>query len=186
MTASGVAPVAASVAKNPAEGMGHDVMATGKDINKNIRPAIAGLNRLLPSPPKLIFTTPIANAAPIATIYKGIPEGRLSANSNPVSAADRSHTVGRIFSTYFCNTHSSPTDALTDTIVTKSAVMPKKYTDTPQAGSRAMITSLIKRRVVTVSWMWGEGDIINFLSIYSKLFSITGDKISAFFLILIQ
>jgi hypothetical protein len=135
---------------------------------------------LLPNPPKLIFATPIANVAPIATIYKGMPEGRLSANSRPVSAADRSHIAGWVFNTYFCNTHSKPTHTHTETSVTKRALTPKKYTETPKAGSKAMITSLIKRCVVTLSWIWGDGDTINFFSIQSP-FQIIAAKVTVFF-----
>ena len=132
ITASGVAPVCPSTAvsamvRNGKPGVGHVVICTGNEMSRNARPANAGLKRLQPSPPKVIFTTPIANKAPITTIHNGMLAGRLNASNKPVRMAEPSVTVGRPSrSRYLPMTHSKNTHDATDTAVTAMAPRPKK------------------------------------------------------------
>ncbi len=55
---------------------------------------MAGLNGLLPKPPKDILPMPMAAMAPMRMIQNGRFEGRLNANNKPVRMADPSVTVG--------------------------------------------------------------------------------------------
>ena len=76
-----------------------DVMAFGKAITRKIRAAIAGLTKLLPSPPNICLTTTMAKAAPITTMYGGSDTGRFIARRRPVTTADRSPIVLFLFIT---------------------------------------------------------------------------------------
>ncbi len=62
----------------------------GKAIMTNARPSIAGLKMFCPSPPKMIFPTPMATNAPIAPTYHGAVAGSENARIAPVTAADPS------------------------------------------------------------------------------------------------
>lgn len=91
--ANTVAEVTASVAA-AVDGTGHVVICAGKEISRKMRPTNAGLKILFPNPPNDIFPMPMAAKAPMARIHKGRFEGRLKANSTPVSMADPSLIVG--------------------------------------------------------------------------------------------
>jgi len=145
---STVAPVVPSGHHAPQRAKGHVVICIGKDISSSARAVKAGLKRLLPKPPKLIFAIPIATIPPITTIQSGIPDGRFIASSNPVTNAEPSLSVGSIRSTYRASKYSHAMHVIIDTNVTKSASIPKKYTPTNHAGSSAYTTSSIIRRVL--------------------------------------
>ena len=74
--------------------VGHVVISTGKDINKNTRPTKAGLKGFLPNPPNDILPTPIATNAPRIIIQIGKLLGTLKARSTPVIIAEPSVIVG--------------------------------------------------------------------------------------------
>ena len=95
MIDSGVAPVVASrYVPNPCPGTGHVVICTGNEMRRKARPASAGLKRLHPSPPNVIFTTPIAKSEPIQI---GRFDGTLNANKIPVNTAEPSVIVSLSF-----------------------------------------------------------------------------------------
>ena len=71
---------------------GHVVICAGNDMSRNILPAMAGLKMLFPKPPKVSFTTPIANKHPSAKIHIGRFEGTLKASNTPVMMADPSRS----------------------------------------------------------------------------------------------
>ncbi len=139
-----MAPVVASAYVVSCPTTGHVVICTGKDKSRNTRPANAGLNGLLPNPPKDIFATPIAKSAPNTIIQIGRLEGKLKASNTPVIIADPSAIVERSF---FINkvviTHSKKTQAATDVAVTIKAPNPKKTNDTMKAGISAISTPYI-------------------------------------------
>lgn len=56
---------------------GQDVIATGKEACKKARPTKAGLNGLLPSPPKMNFPIPIATMQPKQVIHSGNDGGKV-------------------------------------------------------------------------------------------------------------
>ena len=123
--ANGVAAVVASTyAVSKPLGSGHEVIWTGNEISRNTRPTNAGLNRFCPSPPKLIFATPIATNAPITTIHQGKLLGKLNARSKPVSTAERSQMVDFCFKINFAISHSNSTQATTLIAVVMSAPIP--------------------------------------------------------------
>ena len=123
---------------------GHEVICTGKEISRKIRPASAGLNGLQPKPPNDILPTPMANRAPIMIIHIGRFDGRLNASNTPVMMAEPSVMVRRSrFKIYLLMAHSKNTQAATDTAVTTNAPMPKAMSDTRNAGISAMSTPYI-------------------------------------------
>ena len=74
-------------------GLGHWVIWTGNEINKNTLPVKAGLNMFLPKPPKASLATPMAMKVPIIIIQFGMELGRLKASKIPVITADKSVVV---------------------------------------------------------------------------------------------
>ncbi len=93
-----VADVAASIFKKfKKSGLGQFVICTGKEINRNTRPANAGLKIFLPKPPNAILAMPIATKAPISIIQAGIELGRLKASRMPVIIAEPSRMVLAVF-----------------------------------------------------------------------------------------
>ena len=119
-------------------------MATGKEMRRKARPANAGLNRLQPSPPNVIFTTPIAKKAPITIIQGAILLGRLKASRIPVRIAEPSHTIQFLF--FMQNlliAHSKNTQDATLMAVVMIAPMPNEMNEHSKAGIKAMITRYI-------------------------------------------
>ena len=96
---SGVAEVTASIPLLLLTG--HEVICTGKEINRKTRPTNAGLNMLPPIPPNESFPIPMAATEPIIIIHHGKFEGTLNAIKIPVINAEPSVTVGLIFNRYF-------------------------------------------------------------------------------------
>ena len=90
-----VGPVKASMAAplNKGCGVGHDVIATGKEMSMKTRPTNAGLNGLLPNPPNDILPMPMATIEPTMIIHAGMLDGKLNANKIPVIIAEPSAMV---------------------------------------------------------------------------------------------
>ena len=100
------------------------VIYVGKDIKRNTRPVMAGLKRFCPRPPKVIFTTPIENTAPIRTTHHGVDTGRFIARRRPVTTAERSAMVEGLFIIYLVTAHSVRTQAPVLTARTRSSAQP--------------------------------------------------------------
>ena len=83
------------------------------DASKNALAAKAGFTIFCPRPPKAIFTTTIANTAPITNCQTGRVNGTLKANNIPVTTAERSFTVCFLF-VILLNKYSDSTQASTD------------------------------------------------------------------------
>ncbi len=62
--------------------------------SRNTRAVAAGLAKFLPSPPKSILTTMIANTPPMTGMYHGARGGRFKPKIRPVTNADRSKVNG--------------------------------------------------------------------------------------------
>ena len=95
-------------------------------MSRNTRPTKAGLNGLLPSPPKLILPMPMATNAPMTTIHTGRLLGRLNDSNRPVSTADPSLMVGVVFSRKRWMRYSNNTHESTEVTLTMNAPRPKK------------------------------------------------------------
>ena len=106
-------------------GVGHVVIATGKEMSMKTRPTNAGLNGLLPRPPNDILPMPIATIEPTMIIHAGMLEGKLNANKIPVIIAEPSAMVQGPLMRNFWMSHSVKTQAATDINVTRAASNPK-------------------------------------------------------------
>ena len=115
------------------------VIAVGKETISMILPAMAGLTKFCPIPPKNCFATTIAITEPIAAIQSGIETGRLNASISPVTTALRSPIVLWRFITFLAM-YSERTLTLTVTAHTSSTRRPKSHTDAASAGISAIIT----------------------------------------------
>ena len=116
-----------SAAKGVAEELpicGKLVMMLVNEIKRKQRAPRAGFIKFWPSPPNSCLTTRIAKTPPIRPIHHGAVDGRLSASSKPVNAADPSLIVMGLFMP-FSKTYSVRTDAATVTITWTSALIPK-------------------------------------------------------------
>ena len=109
-----VGPVTASntVSLNIGFGIGHVVIATGKDMSMKTRPTNAGLNGLLPKPPNDILPMPIATIEPTIIIHAGMLDGKLNANKIPVIIADPTAMVQGPLIRNFWISHSVKTQAI--------------------------------------------------------------------------
>ena len=94
-----------------------DVIAVGKERRRNTRAAIAGLNMFCPSPPKVIFTTPIAKIAPIVSTHQGQDTGTFRARRIAVTTAERSPTEQGFLRRNLLMRYSTPTQ---ETMLTPS------------------------------------------------------------------
>ena len=121
------------------------------------RAASAGLNGFMPSPPNACFATPMANTEPTAAIQSGIPAGRFSASSRPVSTAERSPMV---LSRFIAMRHNASVTsaAETHTAMVHTAGIPKKRIPIAVVGRSAMMTSSISRLTLTSACACGELD----------------------------
>src|SRR5690554_6850389 len=131
-----VAELIASVASEIA-GNGQVVICAGKDINKKIRPAIAGLKILLPNPPNDTLITPIANKHPKARIHNGRFDGTLKAKRTPVMIAEPSKAVGVFLIMYLTIKYSNKTQKTTADSVIINASNLNTYSATKNAGISA-------------------------------------------------
>lgn len=173
MMESGVAPVSASrYVPNPCPGTGHVVICTGNEIRRKARPASAGLKRLQPSPPNVIFTTPIAKSEPMTIIHIGRFDGTLNANKIPVNTAEPSVMVSLSFLRMnLLIAHSKNTHDATAVRVAIIAPTPKNTNEQTSAGTRAMQTPYMFFCTLSPLCMCGDNDTINFFAIiYCQLF----------------
>ena len=117
-----------------------------KARSMNTRPLMAGFAKLCPSPPKRHLTMIIAKAEPTTHCQTGTLELRFSPSRSPVTTALKSPTV-----CFLCvarsNSASETTAPMTQAAMTLSAPMPKITTAATVAGSSAMTTSSITRRL---------------------------------------
>ena len=155
----GVAPVVASIyVMLPAAG--HVVICTGKLINKNTRPASAGLKIFCPRPPKVILPTPMANKAPSMIIQMGKLLGRLKPKSKPVRIAEPSRMVKRSrFRINLVMAHSKNTQDNTEAVITATAPQPKNQKLASKAGNRAIHTPYMFFCTESPPYTCGERDI---------------------------
>ena len=151
-------------------GTGQVVICAGKEINRKMRPAMAGLNILFPNPPKDSFTTPIANKHPNARIHNGRFEGTLNASSTPVMMADPSKIAGSFFRMYFTMRYSNAMQKNTEEAVSTSASIRKTYKATKKAGIRAISTPYIFFSIVSPLCTCGDGETTSLCSISFFLF----------------
>jgi hypothetical protein len=84
----------------------------------------------------------IANSEPTTHCQIGISAGRLRANSNPVTAADRSPTVCSLF-VIILKSASNPTELIIQTNIGSNAFKPKITHPATVTGRSAMSTSAI-------------------------------------------
>ena len=77
-----------------------------------------------PIPPKVIFTTPMENRAPISTTHQGVVTGRFMASNRPVTAAERSEIVDGLLSSHLVTAHSTRTQEAMLTASTRSSAHP--------------------------------------------------------------
>ena len=105
-------------------GTGQVVICAGKEMSRNTRPVMAGLNTFCPIPPKDILATPMATKAPITIIHHEMPEGRFIPRSMPVTTAERSPMVELFLSRYLVMAHSRSTHEATLTAIVRIALHP--------------------------------------------------------------
>lgn len=159
-----VADVTASVVE-PTLGVGHVVICAGKEINRKIRPAIAGLKILFPNPPNDIFTTPMEKSAPSAKIHTGRLDGTLNASNTPVIMAEPSKTEGSVFRMNLAMRYSNPTQNNTDRAVIIKASSRNTYIATRNAGISAISTPYMFFSILSPLCTCGEGETISLLFI---------------------
>src|SRR5690606_16402026 len=130
----------------------------------------AGLNGLLPSPPKLSFPIPIATNEPINIIYHGRFEGTLKASRIPVITADPSEIVSDRPRRKRPMINSASRHENTASIVTRRAGSPNVYTEKNNAGISATITIRMIFGTLIREWICGDGDTVNSGSILFHFF----------------
>ena len=108
----------------------------------------------------------IANTLPSIAIHTGNVDDRLSAKSNPVSAALPSLTVTGSFIA-FCQMYSVSTAAATQATISIAALYPKLYIPTMVAGISARKTSHMILFVEDLSRTCGDDEIFNKLLTFS-------------------
>ena len=130
-------------------------------MSMNTRAVMAGFAKLCPSPPNRHLTITTANAAPMTHCHTGTLVLRFSASRRPVTTALRSPTVCLRPVTRL-NRNSETTAPITHAASTGSAFTPKMTTEATAAGSSAIITSSMMRRLESLVWIWGAGERIRF------------------------
>mgnify|MGYP003321456502 CR=1 FL=1 len=100
------------------------ITQAANETNKNTRPPKAGFMKFCPNPPKDIFTTPIANRAPMKTTHQGVVTGRFIASRSPVTTAADSQKRPCLLKRYFVMAHSTSTQESTLTPRTSSSAHP--------------------------------------------------------------
>ena len=100
------------------------VMYTGKEMSRNTRAVMAGLNMFCPRPPKDILAMPMATTAPMTTTHQGVLQGRFIASSRPVTSAEEPLNSSGRFIRNFAMSHSRPTQATALTARTSNSDQP--------------------------------------------------------------
>ncbi len=123
------------------------IIGPGKDTNRTIRAANAGLTKFMPIPPNICLTTTIAIRQPNMAISGLISTGKFNASKRPVTTADKSPMVASRFM-ILRERNSSRTQVAIQIAISTMERMPKITHAMIDAGISAMITSSMIRRVV--------------------------------------
>ncbi len=117
---------------------------------------MAGFAKFLPIPPNSIFTTTIATKQPTIAIQKGNVDGRLNANSMPVTIALQSEIVLGCFGHNVIQIFKKMIQEATQTQISISARRQTSKVAAIAVGISATTTVSIMLEVVTGSFRCGE------------------------------
>src|SRR3990172_9309797 len=129
---------------------------------RNTHPAIAGLNMLLPCPPKACFTKPIEKIPPIKGIHRGALKGMRRPKTKPVMTAVPSAIVIS-FPLYLCTTASVRTQDETLDKSTSKPWMWNRYPAATTGGKSEKTTLQMTLWVVLSFFIKGGGETTRFI-----------------------